>query len=274
MAILSSTHCHTHLVDGKSPAEDIVLSAISHGFFSMGFTEHGIQLHDADYNLSAEATSEYIALVNSLARKYAAQIRIYLGIERDLYSQARREDYEYVLGASHYFMYDDEYFAVDAFYERLRELRDTRMGGDGAMLAIKYYDELSDYALAYKLDAVAHFDLIRKHNGGGKLYDENDARLIARERLALEKIYESGALLEVNTGGMARGYLDTPYPTMRALKYWHALGGRITIGSDCHFAEYIAFGYDALPEYLRAAGFEAYWALNPGKGDIFIEKSL
>ena len=54
-------------------------------------------------------------------------------------------------------------------------------------------------------------------------------------------------------------------PHQDIIKRYRQLGGEmITIGSDGHFPEYLGYGFDMLPEYLKACGFKYYI--------VFVEK--
>ena len=64
--------------------------------------------------------------------------------------------------------------------------------------------------------------------------------------------------LEVNTSGLKAG-LAWPNPHLEILKRYHDLGGRrLTIGSDAHQPEHMAYDFHILPDYLRQAGFDRY----------------
>ena len=191
--ILSTHHAHTTYVDGKNTPEEMVLSAIRAGFRSVGFSEHGTQGIDRFYGLREADVPRYTAEVRALRDKYAGRIRVHLGIERDLYSSARREDYEYVIGSLHYIVRGDEFYAADGQLAPLVECRDRYFGGNGAALAREYYEKLAGYALDYRPEVVGHFDLIRKCNGDGALYDPDDPALLKAERAALEAVRASSS---------------------------------------------------------------------------------
>jgi histidinol-phosphatase (PHP family) len=271
MRIASTPHAHTTFVDGKSTPEEMVLAAVQAGFVSLGFSEHGPQTVDPAYGLRDGDVDAYRDAVRALREKYADQIAIHLGVERDIYSHARRGDYDYILGACHYFLYGESFCPVDGSFETLRAYRDEIRGGDGAGMAASYFEMAGRYASEYRPDIIAHFDLVKKQNKDGRLYDPDDPAVVKSAFEALARIRESGALLEVNTGGMARGYMDRPYPDMRYLKRWRELGGRVIAGSDCHFAPLIAFGFDALPDYLHEAGFQTAWRLGAAGEPLFVE---
>ena len=272
--ILSTPHAHTTYVDGKSTAEEMVLAALDAGFHSIGLSEHGTQAIDRFYGLMPDDVPRYTAEVHALREKYKGQIRVHLGIERDMYSSARREDYEYVIGSLHYIVRGETFYAADGELEPLVECRDRYFGGDGAALAREYFEHLARYAEEYRPDILGHFDLIRKRNPTGALYDPDDPALLKTEYEALEAIWQSGAMLELNTGGMARGYLTTPYPELRMLKFWHDLGGRVIVGSDSHHTSTIDYAFDQMPDFLRAAGFQTFWELGAEGEAQFVERAL
>lgn len=273
MRIRSTPHCHTTYADGRSTAEEMVLSAIQAGFVSLGFSEHAPDPLAPQYALRLDKVESYKKTVRALREKYADKLRIHLGIERDLYSTADPGEYEYILAACHYFLYDDKgaYCAVDGEFEDLAAYRDNVKNGDGGALAVEYYDMAGDYARDIRPAIFAHFDLVKKQNKDGQLYDPDDPRVIDAAFGALEKIRRAGALLEVNTGGMARGFMDNPYPDLRYLKHWKELGGGVIVGSDCHYAPQIAYGFDKMPEYLAQAGFQTAWRLGAAGEPQFVE---
>jgi len=274
MKILSTPHAHTTYCDGKNSAEEMVLTAIEKGFVSLGLSEHGEQSIDSGSSLKPHQVAPYIAEVRALQKKYADTFRLHLGIERDFYSLARREDYDYVLASFHYMKKDGVLCAADGKPEPLHQFIKEQYNGDGAAMAADFFIESGKYALDYKPEIFGHFDLIKKHNKQHELYDPTDKRIIDAGFDALDMILKSGALLEVNTGGMARSAQPFAYPDMIYLKRWHDIGGRIIVGSDCHYAPQLDYAYDEMPAYLREAGFTTAWRLGALGEDMFVEFEL
>lgn len=274
MKILSTPHAHTTYCDGKQSAEEMVLTAIEKGFVSLGLSEHGEQSIDSGSSLRPHQVAPYIAEVRALQQKYADRIRLHLGIERDFYSLARREDYEYVLGSFHYMKKDGVLCAADGRPEPIHTFRDEHYDGDGAAMAVDFFIGSGKYALDYKPDIFGHFDLLKKHNGERKIYNPDDKRVIDAAFDALDMILKSGAILELNTGGMARSGQMTPYPDMIYLKRWHEIGGRVIVGSDCHNAPQLDYAFDQMPAYLREAGFKTAWMLGGPGQEQFVEFEL
>ena len=51
---------------------------------------------------------------------------------------------------------------------------------------------------------------------------------------ALQAVRENDCILEVNTGGVYRGYRKDFYPGAWLLGEWNKLGGRVIITADAH----------------------------------------
>ncbi len=270
---LSSAHVHTTFCDGKTPAPDMARAAFEKGFVSLGFSSHAPQDFDPGYCIDPPREEEYKALIRSLQREYEGRMTVYLGIERDLYSCVSPEGYDYYLAAVHYFLQPDGHHApIDGKPERLRQYVDAYCGGDGMEMARRYFALLRDYVVSWKTPIIAHFDLIRKNNAPLRLFDEESA---VYQRLALDALRpmaDTGALLEVNTGAIARGYLTTPYPAPFLLKAWKEWGGEVIVNSDCHDMRYLDIHFAESEALLRSLGYDhAVWL---GKDTLWERYSL
>ncbi len=269
MLILSNCHTHTTFCDGKSPAEETVLEALRRGFLSLGFTSHAPQHFDLPYAVAPDRERDYIREIRALAEKYRDRIRILCGIERDLFSCADPAPYDYYIASVHYLPMGDRMIAVDGAPEGLEEMTRTCFGGRGLSTCGYYYSLLAAYAAAMRPPVVGHFDLIRKNNAALGLFDEDDPAYLDLAASALRAVRAAGSLLEVNTGGMARGYMTEPYPSPAILRIWRGMGGEVTVSSDCHRAGDLAYAFDMLPGLLSSLGYERIFVL--GTGDRLFE---
>jgi len=119
-----------------------------------------------------------------------------------------------------------------------------------------YFAEVEKVA-AMKPDILAHIDLIKKLNAEGEFFDEESPRYKAAALKALNAAKENGCLLEVNTGGVYRGYRKDFYPGPWLLTEWHKMGGKVIITSDAHDTASLTFGFDEAAEAVKAAGFSS-----------------
>ncbi len=271
--ILSSPHVHTQFCDGRSTAEEMVLSALTHGCRSLGFSSHARQNFAFQSAMSPEAETAYIAEVRRLQKAYADKIRIWLGVELDSYSCADTAPYDYIIGSVHYLPDDSGFIAIDGASEPLCALLKDFYKGDGIAMARDYYLAYGAMMRARRPQIGGHFDLLRKWNKACHLFDE-DSPLYRQHALhALEAAYESGVILEVNTGGMARYSAESPYPSKWQLEAWHEMGGEVILASDCHYAPDLLSHYNDAVELLRKIGYEKVRVLGTDK-EVFEDTEL
>ena len=284
MTFLSNAHTHSTFCDGENSITEMFEQAKKLGFVSLGFSGHGYQGFDEEFSMSPEVQSEYIRTVRALsaaARENSAAPRIWLGIEEDSFTpdaqkKQNRRDLDYVIVSTHYFTTDFEGkpLYVDGFPKRIHEYVRKKLDGDYMAMVQEYYDlHVSALLTSEKVDIIGHFDLIRKYAASHSLFDENSTeyRRIALD--ALERAFPCGGILEINTGAMARGYLDSPYPTRELLGAWHEMGGRITITSDCHFADKLDYAFYEAVKLAKECGFTAAFRLGTGD-ELFEETAL
>ncbi len=267
--ILSSPHVHTQFCDGKNTAEEMVLSALDHGFSSIGFSSHAKQYFDHRYAMDDEREEAYIQEIRRLQKKYEGKLRIWLGTELDLFCYAEKSRFDYVIGSLHLIPMTDRIWGVDGEKERLIGIRDEVFGGDGIAMVEEYYRYYGAYLFAQRPHIAGHMDLIRKNNMEGDVFDETDPRYRKAALNALGMVKKSGAVIEVNTGAMARYGAKTPYPSRFLLEEWLKMGGEVMLSSDCHYAENIMTGYAESVDLLLSVGFKTAKVL--GTGDQLFE---
>ena len=277
MQILSNPHTHTIYSDGQCSPEAMIERAIALGFRSIGFSDHSVQPFDTFFTIQADREEAYQREVHALREKYADKIRIYLSVELDAYAGiCERSAYDYLLLSAHYVEKDGHQLLVDSWprREKLFALRDTVFSGNGEELAVRFFEMLGETTLRVRPDILGHFDMVKLFNTKGELYDE-DAPTVRQAKLcALDCVRESGAMLEINTGGMARGYIAEPYPSRWLIRRWRELGGRVILGSDSHHVDTLNFGFDVARDWLIADGFTSIVELG-GEGEpIFVERAL
>ena len=156
--------------------------------------------------------------------------------------------------------------------DRVLAVRDEAYGGNGENMAADYFLHLGARALEERPAILGHFDIVKYFNGDGSLYDADSPVVRRAWREALAMARESGALLEVNTGGMARGYVNEPYPSWDIRRAWRDLGGGVILGSDCHDARLLDFAFDDVLARLRAEGFGGVWELGGAGEPMFVER--
>ncbi len=251
-----SVHTHATLCDGKDTLADMAAAA-----YAAGVRYYGVSCHshtplelDEGFVLPADMTA-YRAAVLALREEYAGRMEVLLGLEWDSQSDVSPQGFDYWIGSAHYQRCGDRAYAADWGEEAFAACRDEAFGGDALAVAEGYFREAGRVA-AMCPTILGHIDLITKLNAGNRFFDEDAPRYRAAALAALHRADPDRTLLEINTGGMARGYRSAPYPALFLLREWRAMGGRVILTSDAHSAETVVYGYAEASALARAAGFE------------------
>ena len=271
--IRSNPHTHTTFSDGRDAPRAQIERALALGFRALGFSDHAVQDVDTFTGIPKEREADYQSEVRALAKEYAGRIRVYLGVELDSeFGLADARSYDYILLSNHYVRKGDAHALVDCRPRRDRvfAVRDEAYGGNGEAMAADYFLHLGARVLEERPAILGHFDIVKYFNGEGALYDADSPAVRRAQMEALSMVRESGALLEVNTGGMARGYVSEPYPSWDILRAWRDLGGGVILGSDCHDARLMDFAFADVLARLRAEGFGGVWELGGAGEEMFV----
>lgn len=253
---LSSVHCHSNLCDGKNSLQEMALAAWKQGLTTLGFTGHAHTPCDLEYCMSPGRTSQYKAEIIRLKAQYAGKLDILCGLEWDLYSDTDPNGFDYWIGSVHYVHgpKTGRYYECDWRVEDLAASIRDDFDGDGLAMAEHYFEEVAEVAAKHPT-ILGHFDLIKKINGEGKFFDENDPRYRQAALSAMEKAFEGCQVLEINVGAVNRGYRTDCFPAPFLLEKWHELGGKVVITSDAHRTQNITVNFDFAAQAARDAGF-------------------
>ena len=267
MLIRSNPHTHTQFCDGSSTAEEMVLSAIRHGFHTLGFSSHSELPFSNDWCLTGETVSSYIHEVKRLQALYQDQIRIRLGLELDLYSVGTVDlsAYEYLIGSVHLYRDPDtnELYSYDWNPEASTRMLKEAFGSDPIRLARQYYQDVVRLIHEVRPLIVGHFDLLLKFNDSLHFIDPNDPIYLKIAKDALHSIMETGSIFEVNVGAINSGYRKVPYPDIPLLEEICRYGYPIILSSDCHKASRISSQFTETEQLLREIGFTSVMELGP-----------
>ena len=233
----SSVHCHSTMCDGKNTLQDMASAACAQGLTTLGFTGHSYTQRDREYCMSPSRTAQYKATIAKLKAEYKGKVDILCGIEWDILSEDKRTGYDYWIGSAHhlYGKNTGKYYEIDF---RPQDL----------------WDCIND-------DFDADIDLIKKLNANGEFFDEESPRYKAAALKALQAAKANDCLLEVNTGGVYRGYRKDFYPGPWLLGEWQKMGGKVIITSDSHDINSLTYGFDEAAAAIKAAGFTSVQVL-------------
>lgn len=252
----SSIHTHANLCHGADS-----LTAMAEAACTMGIQYLGISCHahtpiplDEGCVLPRDM-SAYRQAVWNLRRAYEGRLEVLLGLEWDSRSDVSPTGFDYWIGSVHYQKgQNGRWYCPNWSKAHFAACRDECFHGDALAVAEDYYADMAQVA-AMRPTVLGHFDLIAKHNAAAQLFDEASPRYRAAALDALRAADPERTLLEINSGGMARGYRTAPYPALFILREWRAMGGRIILTSDAHRAADLLSGYEVSRELALAAGY-------------------
>ena len=245
-----SVHTHSSFCDGKNSLEAMAAAAYAAGVRYFGASSHSRTpiVSDEDFIMPV-GPEDYRAAVLALREQYADRMEVLLGLEWDRLSDLDPLEYDYWIGSVHYQLYQD-----GRYYPSDKALEDPDYIGDPFTAVERYYQQVAEVA-AMKPTILGHIDLISRLNEGNRLFDEAGQRYRRAALAAIHGADPKETLLEINTGGMVRGYRTRPYPAQFLLREWKTMGGRVIITSDAHQAETILSGYREAADAAKAAGF-------------------
>ena len=165
-------HTHTIFCDGKDTPEEMVQAAITKGFHSLGFSMHAYVPCSGIGSL--ERLETYKREILRLKALYADKIKIYLGLEYDIFASHGAEGYEYTIASVHCLRHNGEAFDFDGGLPKTRQVIENYFGGDSVAFARRYYETVASIPDHGKFDILGHFDLITKNNETGNFLDVND----------------------------------------------------------------------------------------------------
>lgn len=269
--IKQNLHTHSQYDDGKDAIDEIVQKAQERGFTILGFSGHGYYAKD-DSSMTPEKTKQYIQDVRQAQQQAPNGLKIYLGIEEDSMAPIENvEDFDYVIGSVHYLEHNGKIYPIDYSQEQFDEMLKEGYQNDINALAKDYYLAIERQAQNPNIQIIGHLDLIAKYNENQTYYCFDDPKILSYAKVAIEQLVKAGKIFEMNSGAMARGYRNSPYPSIELLKLIYEANGKILINTDCHDKEYLDYGMQICLDLAKQIGFKTLEMFN---GKNFESKNI
>jgi histidinol-phosphatase (PHP family) len=269
-------HCHCDLCDGEEGMRAYVEAALDRGFSALGFSSHAPLPFPASWCLGRgarpAALESYRREVDVLRRFYRGRIDVRAGLEVDYIpglmgpSDSAFAAFDYRIGSIHFVgaTAEGRPWQMDDTPETFARGLSEQYDGDIRPLVADYYRALIDMVRFERPDIVGHLNLVKKYNKAGRYFDEGEAWYVNLVDGVLRAIAESGCLVELNTGGMARGWTEEPYPSPWILRRCRDLGIPMVLDSDCHRSADIDFGFREAAKLLLSCGYSEIMELGAG----------
>lgn len=249
--ITADLHTHSYFsADSDEPTENIVRAAYERGLKTICLTEHmDMDYPGGEFILDTDKYMEKLFCVREL---FGGKIEVLFGVELGLmdylaprlYGYTSKYDFDFIIGSSH--LVD----GMDPYYPEYFD----KFGDKNGIL--RYFESILENISAYDdFDVYGHLDYVVRYSHA-KGYSPADYRDVTDE--LIKKLASMGKGIELNTAGLKYG-LGWAHPHPDLLRRCRELGiETITVGSDGHKAEHIAWEFDAAGEILKAAGYRYY----------------
>lgn len=265
--IKADYHVHSDFSsDSDTPMELMVERGIELGLDRICFTDHMDLDFPKTYAYSFTFDPEaYLAKIQDLKEKYHKKIKILTGIElglrpylaEDFNQLMKKYSFDFAICSSH--LVGD----ADPFHPEYWEAFSEEEG------ITNYFQTIIDNIHVFQnFDVYGHIDYVVRYAPNKNMYYTFEKYQDILEQ-ALKAIIQAGKGIEINTSGYKYG-LDQPHPQSDIIKRYIELGGDIiTIGSDGHKTEHLAYDFDKAKTLLQSLGTKYYTVFEQRKPLFF-----
>lgn len=267
--ITTDFHVHSNFSsDGKATMEQMIEQAIKLGLKKLCFTDHmdydfPKQMGGLDFEFDPK---EYIKKLDEMKLRYQGQLQILAGIELGLQPHladrlialTQSYPFDFFIASSHVVNRTDPY--LPGYWANRTKEEGIRAYFESILQNCRVFNDFNVYG---------HLDYIIRYIPGQaqaltkETYSYSEYADILDE--VLMTIISLGKGIEINTAGYKYG-LGFPHPKPEVLKRYKELGGEIiTIGSDAHLPEHLAYNFNGIPDLLKEIGFRYYTTFEQGK---------
>lgn len=262
----SDMHTHGCYSDGKGNFSDFVKSAEKKGIISLGFSDHSPVPIENVWSMKRSLLEEYFNEIDLIKGSASKNIDVYAGMELDYIpgiDVKKHIDFEnlpldYFIGSVHY-IYSSvlgKYLEVDGPPDQFEILVKDGFSGKGEDVYKAYYNNVREMICTYAPVVAAHIDLITKNNIDNMYFDTGSVEYLLEVEETLDTIKLYGTIIEINAGGMSRGYMNRPYPSDYILNKCIEKEIPVTLNSDAHSPNTLAYGFDNIIECVKKIGIK------------------
>lgn len=273
MPYLSNFHTHTVFCDGADTIDGFVKNAELKHFSALGFSAHSLYPFAAGWHMPLKKYPLYIEEITRL-KSTCRSLSIFAGFEADFFPQLTVPDSaayktlgaDYIIGSVHYLVPDKasgarsnpslcSAFTVDSSVPEVSDGLERVFNGNGRKMVECYFENIRQMCAYCTFDFVGHADLVRNKNGALHFFDESSSWYQDELRKTARAIADSGKMIEINTGAIARRIMDDLYPSSAFLSELCKNGVRVVINSDAHNCNALNCAFDRARQAALNAGY-------------------
>ena len=266
--MLFNLHTHCNFCDGAGEPEEYVTEALKKGFFALGLSSHAPIPFAADWTLNPGNKKEYYRTIDLLKDKYKNSIQIYKGLEIDYFQGDDRnafleDDLDYTIGSIHFINKEGkkEYYSVDGSLKDFEKALNICSDRSIKKLVRRYYELLLEMLGKNRFGILGHLDIVKKHNLHNRYFNEQEHWYADLVKDVIKMAAEYDVVVEVNTGGIARGYTEEVYPSPWIIRECQKRGVPVTLCSDAHSPDALDFYFAEAKSIIKSAGYDEIWGI-------------
>jgi histidinol-phosphatase (PHP family) len=258
-------HTHSRYCDGQGELADYYLAALRLGLDQIGFSPHAPVSFASEWHLPASAVASYLDEARAIQDGGRGnQPKVLVGMEVDYLGSdgevdVDRDALDFVIGSVHYLgrLANGRLWTVDGPEAELKSGIEQTYGGSARDAVEAFFSRVSEMARVDRPDIIGHLDLVKKNNDG--LFDERATWYRDALASAVDAIARAECVVEVNTGGVSRGFRADWYPSEWALRRMYETGVPVTFGSDAHASRHVGFQMNEVRLLLHQIGYRSIW---------------
>jgi histidinol-phosphatase (PHP family) len=266
---------HSKYCDGKGELADYVQQAIERKMTSIGFSSHAPVGFSSVWCMKPENLDSYLEEIESL-KVSTTNLQIYKGLEVDyipgvVTPNMFKSKLDYTIGSIHFVdtFPDGRHWEIDGSHTTFLEGLDKIFNNDSRAAITRYFSltrQMIDEACP---TVIGHMDKIKIQNIENKLFREDDGWYQDQVDQTLDRVAQSGAIVEVNTRGLYQGKSSTSYPSPSILEKIFQRGIPVTLSSDAHHSSDIINLFPEVARQLLSIGFKQISVLYDGSWKPF-----
>ncbi|MBN1881447.1 MAG: histidinol-phosphatase [Deltaproteobacteria bacterium] len=246
-------HTHTIFGDGKDTPEEMAAAAFDKGVTVFGCSEHFPRPESYDYptegfNHEALASGwfDYVSSVARAKRAWEGRMTLLFGTEVD-YLPAERPRIEAELSAYRFDYLIGSVHMIDTWGFDYN--KSEWEGKDVDAIYETYYDIMEEMVATRLFDIVGHLDLVKVFSP----FHPPKRDHTQRARILLRSIKKLDMTVEINTGALRKPVGELS-PSPELIREAVELAIPLTVTSDAHRTDDIAYGFDGVYRMLRELG--------------------
>jgi histidinol-phosphatase (PHP family) len=263
--MIADYHIHTKLCrHAEGEPREYVERAIELGMAEMGFADHLPFLggweprHDLkdDWAMGLDEVDDYVVLVLGLAREYAGDVRILLGIEADFIPETLDDTATFLSGYPFEYVIGSVHIVGDRFGFDHPEMKGRLSEYGLGRIYLESLDLARQAAESGLFSVAGHLDHAKKLGP-----PEDEEAVASAASAALRAVAAAGMAIELNTGGLRKPVAEA-FPGPALLAEAEGLGIPLVLGSDAHRPGHVGHEFARAADLAREAGYTSLLRLS------------